>query len=794
MTDIPMNRSEIAARVALESDMFSRLRGLWLFAIVLLFCGRMYASPSTSVIITGAENFNSSLGTWDAGSITISITVNTTNVYARTVQYGQFSTTDSIASALAAGIASDCYGLVSAKSNGSVIYLKGRNGADISAVTIQKNGSISFDGHPLSNVTPTTTTALIGQTYLLAGQSTAVNVQVNCGTNCGDVVYRLDGGVWQQVSLDINGQASLMTNGAWTAGLHNVVVNYLGNGSFIPSNSNPVSFTISSSSTPTNPTGIYSYNITSYAGNGNIQAYSDSMNGSWSNIGYDGVNRLTSATQSINGATQNLCWAYDSFGNRTAQVTTGGLCSPSPTVSYTVSNQVQGLNYDAAGNLTGNNQYLYDAEGRLCAVKYSIMSIPAIMGYIYDAEGHRVAKGALTSFSCDLSINPSTGLPNNGFTETAGYALGPDGEQVTETDSQGNWVHTNVYAAGQLIATYDPQGLHFQLGDWLGTRRVQTDYAGNPESGYQSMPFGEMEPDNQTANLGATEHHFTGKERDTESGLDYFHARHYVSAMGRFMSPDWSNDPDAIPYADLENPQSLNLYGYVQNNPLSNIDPDGHERCSNGADADVCVTAPWPKDLLFMLSNVADKISSSAQQALDLTAQAFHQVTNIMKTPGGPGCLGASVAGGAMAGGTAGSSVGLAGLVGGPSVAVTESAGLVIGAIGGGATGAGLAMTACPGGAANGGGGGGAGRGGGKVPKKWNITNPTDKKVIGGRTYLKDGNTGRWWSRDTAGHGGSAWKVFEERSGGLQWIADADEQGNFIQGKWKSDAGMFVRF
>ena len=42
------------------------------------------------------------------------------------------------------------------------------------------------------------------------------------------------------------------------------------------------------------------------------------------------------------------------------------------------------------------------------------------------------------------------------------------------------------------------------------------------------------------------------------------------------MSPDWSSDPDAVPYADLENPQTLNLYGYVGNKPLSMTDPDGH--------------------------------------------------------------------------------------------------------------------------------------------------------------------------------------------------------------------------
>jgi RHS repeat-associated protein len=68
----------------------------------------------------------------------------------------------------------------------------------------------------------------------------------------------------------------------------------------------------------------------------------------------------------------------------------------------------------------------------------------------------------------------------------------------------------------------------------------------------------------------------TGKERDSESGNDYFEARYYSSAMGRFLSPDWSAKEEPVPYADLDDPQSLNLYAYVRNNPLSKADPDGH--------------------------------------------------------------------------------------------------------------------------------------------------------------------------------------------------------------------------
>jgi len=71
---------------------------------------------------------------------------------------------------------------------------------------------------------------------------------------------------------------------------------------------------------------------------------------------------------------------------------------------------------------------------------------------------------------------------------------------------------------------------------------------------------------------------YTGKERDTESGNDYFGARYFGSSMGRFMSPDYSDsDPVPVPSADFDNPQSLNLYSYVHDNPLTNADPDGHD-------------------------------------------------------------------------------------------------------------------------------------------------------------------------------------------------------------------------
>ena len=74
---------------------------------------------------------------------------------------------------------------------------------------------------------------------------------------------------------------------------------------------------------------------------------------------------------------------------------------------------------------------------------------------------------------------------------------------------------------------------------------------------------------------------FTSKERDSETGLDYFGARYFSSVQGRWTSAD-------APFADqhAQNPQSWNLYGYVTNNPLRLIDPNGRQSTSPSAGVD----------------------------------------------------------------------------------------------------------------------------------------------------------------------------------------------------------------
>ena len=125
---------------------------------------------------------------------------------------------------------------------------------------------------------------------------------------------------------------------------------------------------------------------------------------------------------------------------------------------------------------------------------------------------------------------------------------------------------------GSVAVPADGNAVRFYAQDQVGTAQMEVSVAGYPLWKGEFSPFGQQLDQNPSSNRFK----FTGKERDQESGLDYFGARYYASSMGRWMSPDWSAKPEAVPYSDLANPQSLNLYGYVNNNPLSQADADGH--------------------------------------------------------------------------------------------------------------------------------------------------------------------------------------------------------------------------
>jgi len=328
----------------------------------------------------------------------------------------------------------------------------------------------------------------------------------------------------------------------------------------------------------TQPETIYSYSIpqtSGYDGTGNLLSVSDSVTGNWQ-FGYDVLNRLQSGSAGTGPyAGMNGCWSYDGFGNRLAEVYQPQPCPSSEasvpaTAQYNQQNQIAWTSldnvgsqilYDAAGNLQydGLNNYFYDPEGRLCAVK----TPTAAYQYIYDAEGRRVAQIALSTVptACPTTIT----MPNKL------YEIGINGEQFAEVGSTGSWMHTNVFSGG-LMATYSGTDLYLSFTNWLGSKRAVITPDGYLNS-YFDLPFGNGLVASGNA-PDATEHHFTGKERDTESGLDNFGARYFGSNMGRFMSPD----PINLTEERLLNPSNtLNKYAYGANNPLKYVDDDGKD-------------------------------------------------------------------------------------------------------------------------------------------------------------------------------------------------------------------------
>jgi RHS repeat-associated protein len=129
---------------------------------------------------------------------------------------------------------------------------------------------------------------------------------------------------------------------------------------------------------------------------------------------------------------------------------------------------------------------------------------------------------------------------------------------------------------------------------------------------------------------------FEGKERDAETGNDNFGARYFTNRLGRWLSADWSSIPEPVPYANLTNPQTLNLYAMVSDNPETFADLDGHcgqttpgagtatQPCSNGANTHA-VRGEGFSDI--GISGIAALDCSSA--SCTATAEASAQSTQI---------------------------------------------------------------------------------------------------------------------------------------------------------------------
>jgi RHS repeat-associated protein len=300
--------------------------------------------------------------------------------------------------------------------------------------------------------------------------------------------------------------------------------------------------------------------------------------------GYDALNRLNSASETVTGLPTGVAagygsWAFgsDQYGNLWGTNTYGlsGLMPASADYFAPDTNRLAkyGANppidlpsdaYDAFGNLqhhqdlcqNGNSPCAqYDREGRMVGMTQG----GNVVQYDYDGEGRRVRK-------TETGASPVTTI----------YVYDAKGDLAAEYNTQGGTPET---------------GRRYLTVDHLASTRLLTDDNGAVVQRLDYFPFGQAIPGapgleaygnrnasrvsgyNSTTSLTLQ---FTGKERDAETGLDYFGARYFSSAQGRWTSPDWSAVPQPVPYADLNDPQTLNLYGYVRNNPLSIRDFDGH--------------------------------------------------------------------------------------------------------------------------------------------------------------------------------------------------------------------------
>jgi RHS repeat-associated protein len=208
-------------------------------------------------------------------------------------------------------------------------------------------------------------------------------------------------------------------------------------------------------------------------------------------------------------------------------------------------NHLSGLSYDIAGNVLNDgygNTPTYDAENRIVT--------DAGVTYYYDADGVRMEKSSGTMYWPSIS-----------------------GEYLTETNITGTIDEEYIYFNGSRIARVDrPSGeVHYYFSNHLGSHTMVTSATGACEQDIEYFPYGGVITDH-CPNV-AQHYKFTGKERDTESGNDYFGARYYGSSMGRMMSPD----PDTGTLLHIMNPQRWNMYAYALNNPLTITDPTGRD-------------------------------------------------------------------------------------------------------------------------------------------------------------------------------------------------------------------------
>ena len=245
----------------------------------------------------------------------------------------------------------------------------------------------------------------------------------------------------------------------------------------------------------------------------------------------------------------------------------------------------------AATGVYGQKTYQYDSVGNVLAFDkrtygYGVgnrLRSDGVWNYTYDANGNvtaRATEDIAQSLAYD-SLGRMTGFSGAAGSETYSYGDGETrvkkvtGDKTTyyvSADYEEVWqngrridVIKHYRSGGQKVATRDDGGLKYIYSNHLGSSARMADHRGNQVKAMFYMPFGGSAGESGDA---TARYRYTGKEKD-DSGLYYYGARYYDDALGRFLAAD-----SILP--NVYDPQQLNRFAYVRNNPIKLVDPDGH--------------------------------------------------------------------------------------------------------------------------------------------------------------------------------------------------------------------------